>query len=116
MDKAELTLKFAKQDLRKYQEGQYPNLADCRAEQGHEANEVLTRADYRRCDWSETLYKEKYLSETELLADRLAVTKGKNSLKVAENDLELLEKYTNQRQIDQLDSDVKQAEMALERH
>jgi HlyD family secretion protein len=111
---AELTLKFAKQDLRKYEEKQYLNLEVAAVSKVQESNEVLTRAIQTR-DWSETLFKEKYLSETELLADRLAVTKGKNSLTVAQNDLELLQNYTKPREIDKLLSDVNQAEMALER-
>jgi HlyD family secretion protein len=114
IEMAELTLQFAKQDLDVYQEGQFPNLVTSADSKVEEANEVLIRAIQTR-DWSETLYKEKYLSETELLADRLAVTKGKNSLKVAENDRRLLMNYTRQREIDKLVSDVNQAEMALER-
>ncbi len=113
-EKTELTLKFAKQDLTVYQTGEYPNLLVATQNKVEEANEVLTRAKQTR-QWSETLYQEKYLSETELLADRLAETKGRNNLLVAQNDLDLLEKYTRQRKIDQLVSDVNQAEMALER-
>jgi HlyD family secretion protein len=75
---------------------------------------VLTRAK-TTLRWSETLRKEKYLSETELLADQLAALKGENNLKVTQNDLEFLEKYTRQRKIDQFESDVKQAKMALDR-
>lgn len=111
---ADLTLRFARQDLTKYQEGEYRNLVTSAEAKVQEANEVLTRALETR-KWSETLYQEKYLSETELLADRLAVTKSKNSLTVAENDRDLLKKYTYQREIDKLVSDVNQAEMALER-
>ncbi len=111
---AELTLKFAKQDLDIYLEKQYPNDATAADNKVKEAQEVLTRAIQTR-DWSETLFKEKYLSETELLADRLAVTKGENSLTVAKNDMELLQDYTKRRKVDQYVSDVNQAEMALER-
>lgn len=111
---AELTLKFAKQDLDIYLGKQYPNDETAADNKVKEAQEVLTRAIQTR-DWSETLFKEKYLSETELLADRLAVTKGENSLTVAKNDLELLQDYTKRRKVDQYVSDVNQAEMALER-
>jgi HlyD family secretion protein len=111
---AELNLKFARQDLLQYQDGQYPNLEIAAINKVEEANEVLTRAIQTR-QWSETLYTEKYLSETELLADRLAETRARNSLIVAQNDLKLLKEYTRQREIDQLVSDVNQAEMAMER-
>ena len=111
---AELNLKFAEQDLAKYLEGQYPNELIAAQNKVQEANEVLTRAK-ETLRWSETLFGEKYISETELLADRLAETKGKNNLTVAQNDLRLLQEYTRQRQVDQLTSDVNQAKMALER-
>jgi HlyD family secretion protein len=114
IEKAQLTLKFAKQDLEIYDQKQYPNDWTAADNKVKEAQEVLTRAKETR-DWSETLYKEKYLSETELLADRLAVTKGENSLTVAQNDLELLEKYTKRRKMEQYASDANQAEMALDR-
>jgi HlyD family secretion protein len=79
-----------------------------------EADEVLRG---RRADPEvvETLYKEKYISETELLADRLALTRAQNSLTVAKNDLEFLQTFTKQRKSISYQSDVKQAEMALER-
>lgn len=114
VDKADLTLKFAQQDLVQYQQGQYPNDWLVAKNKVDEANEVLTRAN-TTLRWSETLRKEKYLSETELLADQLAALKGKNSLTVTQNDLKFLEKYSKQRKIDQLESDVKQAQMALDR-
>jgi HlyD family secretion protein len=114
VDKAELALTFAQQDLVQYQQGQYPNDLIVAKNKVNEANEVLTRAN-TTLTWSETLRKEKYLSETELMADRLAALKGQNNLKVTQNDLIFLEKYTQQRRIDQLESDVKQAKMAHDR-
>jgi len=113
-DKAELTLRFAQQDLTQYQAGQYPNDEMASVNKVQEANEVLIRAQ-ETLKWSQTLFDEKYLSETELMADRLATLKGKNSLTVAQNDLKFLKDYTRQRKVDQLESDVKQAKMALDR-
>jgi HlyD family secretion protein len=49
------------------------------------------------------------------MADKLAVTRGKNNLELAQNNLSLLEDFTYHRNIAQLTSDVTQAEMALER-
>ena len=113
-DKAELTLKFARQDLNQYLAGQYPNDLIAAQNKVAEANEVLTRAQ-ETLKWSQRLYEEKYISETELMADRLAKIKGSNSLTISGNDLRLLEQFTKQRKIDQFTSDVNQAEMALER-
>lgn len=114
VDKAELALRFAGQDLKQYLDGQYPNDEIAAGNKVQEANEVLVRAE-ETLKWSQTLRDEKYLSETELMADRLAALRGKNSLKVAQNDLKFLMTYTRQRKVDQLESDVKQAKMALDR-
>ncbi len=111
---ATLTLEFAKQDLNKYKEGEYPNeLAKALAEI-QLAEEDKTRAQ-DKVEWSRKLYEEKYLSKTELQADELAFSRAEVNLQVAQRDRELLEEYTNKRQIAQLESDVRQAEMALER-
>ncbi len=114
IDKAELTLKFADQDLKVYLEGQYLNDKTVAENRVTEANEVLTRA-VETLKWSETLFKEKYISETEVLADRLSKNKSENSVGVARNELRLLEEFTKQRKIDQYTSDVSQAQMALDR-
>jgi HlyD family secretion protein len=111
---AQLTLEFARQDLDHYIKGQYPNeetAADnditLRKEELKRAEETLT--------WSEKLYEKKYISQTELMADKLAVTRSENNLDLAQNSLKLLEDFTYHRNIVQLTSDVTQAEMALER-
>ena len=111
---AQLTLEFAIQDLDQYIKGQYPNeetAADnditLRKEELKRAEETLT--------WSEKLYEKKYISQTELMADKLAVTRSENNLDLAQNSLKLLEDFTYHRNIAQFTSDVTQAEMALER-
>lgn len=114
VDLAELTLKFAKQDLAKYMEGDYPNLLDEAEAQITIAKEELKRAE-EKLNWSQKLFDEKYISRTELQADQLAFKKAELNLDLANNNRELLEKFTYQRNIDQLNSDVSQAEMALER-
>lgn len=111
---AELTLKFARQDLQNYEEGIYPNELTAAENRVQEAEEVLVRAK-ETLRWSETLFSEKYISETELMGDRLNVTRNENSLTVAQNELKLLEEFTYYRNIEQYNSDVNQAVMALER-
>ena len=61
------------------------------------------------------LHEEKYLSDTELQGDKLAAKKAELDLELAKSNLALLEDYTYKRKIDQLTSDIRQAEMALER-
>lgn len=114
VDVAELTLEFAKLDLAKYLEGEYPNLLTEAKAQITLSEEELKRAE-EKVKWSRTLFDEKYISQTELQADELAASKAKLNLELAQNNLTLLEKFTYSRNLSQLNSDVKQAEMALER-
>ncbi len=114
IDKAQLTLEFAKQDLDKYIKGDYPN-------QLKEAQNKITIAQEERertkqtYEWSQKLYAEKYISQTQLQADELAFTKSGLDLELAESNLELLKNFTYKRQSAQYESDIKQADMALER-
>jgi len=114
IDKAELTLEFAKQDLEKYQQGEYPNELRQAQAQITLAEEELSRAR-ETLKWSQKLYEEKYISQTELQADQLAERKKALDVELAKSNLELLSKFTYKRMIAQLRSDVNQADMALER-
>jgi len=111
---AELDLEFAIQDLDQYKVGQFPNEQVAAQNEIELAQEELTRAE-ETLTWSKRLFEEKYISQTELQADQLAVSRGKNKLQLAQNDLELLQDFTYKRQIKQLKSDVEQAKLALER-
>ena len=114
VDKAKLAYDFAQQDLEKYTKGEYPNQLK-EAEAGITlAEEDVTRAN-EKLEWSRKLYTEKYISQTELQADELAQKKKVLDLELARNDLDLLKDYTHKRKLAQLESDVSQAEMALER-
>ena len=114
VDKAVLTLEFAKQDLEKYIQGEYPNELK-KAESSIElARESVSRSK-DQLEWSEKLYKEKFISQTELQADQLEANRDKVDLEIANNNLALLKDYTYSRNVAELESDVSQAEMALER-
>ena len=114
INKARLTLKFAEQDLEQYMEGKYPNELSAAQNRITLAQEELTRVQ-ETLKWSQKLYAEKYISQTELEADQLAEKRKSLDLELAKNDLELLQNFTYQRNIAQLESDVSQAKMALER-
>ena len=114
IDKAKLTLDFAKQDLNQYKEGQYPNQLAAAKNDITLAEEELTRAQ-ETLQWSQKLFKEKYISQTELQADQLTRSRATVKVELTKNDLKLLETFTYGRQIAQFESDVRQAEMALER-
>jgi len=114
VNEAELALEFARHDLRKYEQGQYPKDVN-------EANKMitLTKEELERSEqtleWSNKLYQEKYLSETERAADEITVKRRKLEYELAEADLKLLQDFTYPRQIRQLQSDVQQAVSALDR-
>jgi HlyD family secretion protein len=114
IDKAKLALKFAKQDLRQYLEGEYPNQLKEAENKIKLAKEELMRAK-EKLKWSNRLHEEKYISQTEKQADELAVTRKTLDLDLAQNNMVLLNNYVRPREVAQLESDVRQAQMALER-
>ncbi|MCQ9208922.1 MAG: efflux RND transporter periplasmic adaptor subunit [Omnitrophica bacterium] len=114
IDKAELKLEFADQDLEKYIEGDYPNQLKEAQARITLTKEELTRAK-EQLKWSVKLSEKEYISKTELEADELAVTRKALDLELTENDLNLLENFTYKRNFRQFESDAKQAGMALER-
>jgi len=111
---AKLTLEFAKQDLKKYLEGEYPTQLKQAQAQITLAEEELQRAE-EQLKWSKKLFAEKYISQTELKADELAAKRKALDLQLAKNNLSLLQDFTYKRTLAQLQSDLKQAQMALER-
>lgn len=113
-EKAELTLRFGQEDLKKYKDGEYPKVYKEYVGKITLAEEELQRAR-DKLKWSEQLFKEKYLSETELRSDQLAQKRCELDVQTTTANLSLLENYTYKRQIDELASNVSQAAMALER-
>jgi HlyD family secretion protein len=111
---AELKFSFAEEDLVKYRDGEFPNQLNDSLASVTLAEEELERAK-DKYEWSKKLFDENYLSETELKSDELSWKRAELSVKTAQGNLDLLKRYTNKRQIAQLESDVKQSRMALER-
>ncbi|MCA9448459.1 MAG: HlyD family efflux transporter periplasmic adaptor subunit [Candidatus Omnitrophica bacterium] len=111
---AELNLQFAKEDLSKYRDGEYPKLLKEAQSKITLASETLVKAT-EDLKWSRILFDKKYLSQTKLQEQELTAHKAKTDLELAKADLDLLVDYTYQRQINQLESDFNQAEMAFER-
>ncbi len=114
--RAKLTLQFAEQDLQQYMEpnGLYEN--EVKQVQGTIGlrREELTRARDSN-DWSARLHRERYISDTEFLADQLGLRRAQLELDRSANDLRILREYTYKRRIAELQSEVDQANMALER-
>ncbi len=114
IDTAELTLKFAKDDLNKYIEGEFPKLKTEAEARIKLAEEELGRTE-ETYNNSLKLYEEKYISRTELQNEEIAKNRKQLDLDLARNNLDLLVNFDYKRNLEQLESDVKQAEMALER-
>lgn len=114
LDKANLDLEFARQDLQQYQEGEFPK-------QQKEAMAKITLAEETQTnakntfDWSQKLFDEKYLSETELKKDELAWKKVSLDLELARDAMNLLQNFTYKRKIAELQSSLRQNELAVQR-
>jgi HlyD family secretion protein len=114
VESAQLAYDFAKQDLKKYIDGEYPNSLAQSNSDITVAEEELSQAK-DKLDWSKKLNKEKYLSQTELETDTLSYNQKEIALGLKKSAKDLLENYTNKRQLAKLESDVTQAKSALER-
>ncbi len=112
--KAKLAVRLAKIDLRKYLEGEY--IQDKR---NYEADVLLADEELRRAEerlrYSERLYKKGYASSVEVEADRVAVTKAKNTLTVAKEKLRVLEEFSRERQEAELTSNAEESVRELDR-
>ncbi len=105
---------FAQEDKKKFIEGDYP-LQDRDAQ----AKVTLATGDMKRAqeklDGSRRLAEKNYITTTELEADQQSALKAQLDLEMAEEQQKLLKDFEYKRQLAQLESDEKQAEMALDR-
>lgn len=100
---------IAKQE---YLEGQFRQEMQTIQSQIFVAEEDLRRAQ-EYLSYSERLAAKGYVTALQLEADRFAVEKAKNELDTAKTKLEVLEKYTKQKRLIDLDADIKTAEAKL---
>lgn len=114
ISQAKLDARFAEEDLTMYKEGEYPKQLKELETKIALAAEDLQRAR-KTLEGSEVLYKEKFISENELQGDQLAAKKAELDLELARDELNLLQDYTHQRKLDELNAAREQADMALER-
>lgn len=111
---AELEYRFAQLNLTKYLEGEYPQELQRAEADITLANEELQRAT-DKLNWSERLADEGYITRMEMQADELAAKRAQIDLELAQGKLELLQEYTHRQKQEELESDVEQKRMALER-
>jgi len=114
ISKAELDYQFAQEDVKQYVEGLHPQELKEAESNITLANEELERAA-EKLKWSERLYQEKYISQTEFEADRLTHKRAQLNYELAVAALRLLTDYTSPRKLAELESNVEQMQMALER-
>jgi len=114
IEKAELDLRFAREDLDNYLRGEFPAAIKEAESRIALAQEELRRAE-EKLKWSDVLFKEKYISQTELQADELATKKARLDLDLAVGARDLLRDFTYRRRVAELESGVKQGFLALER-
>jgi HlyD family secretion protein len=112
--KAQLNHQFAQEDLSQYVEGQYPKQKKESQSRIELAVEELTRAQ-EKLRWSQRLQEESYLSQSELEADRIAAKRAELDHELSVADLQLLEKYTYERKMTELNSNIEQTRMELDR-
>ena len=104
---AEESYLFAKEDLAKYEEGEYPaKLTDQKGQLTLKEQQVKQAKD--KYEWSKKLFDEKFISETELESDELSWKSSQLTLESARRELELLETYTHRRYLAKYRSDMKQ--------
>ena len=109
---AEEAFLFAKEDVEKYENGEYPStLIDKKGQMALKEQQVKQAKD--KYEWSKRLFEEQFISETELEGDELSWKSSQLTLESAQRDLEVLETYTHRRDLAKFRSDVKQKEMAL---
>ena len=114
IEKAELEYQFAHLDLKKYVDGEYPNQLKEAEAKITLAQEELSQSQ-EELKWSQILYEEKYLAYSDLQQDELAEKKANLDLELAREELTLLTEFTYKREKAELESDVRQNELALER-
>jgi HlyD family secretion protein len=112
--KGELKLQLARLELEKYQLGEWPQQkqdADFRIDSAKKEHE-RAQSDF---EYSKALYEKKFITKSEFDRDEFAEYRAQVELQKAERDLEILEKYTHVKDLEQKTSDVSEAEKELER-
>ena len=111
---AQRAAQFARKDLEKYVEGDWPQQLQAAKDAILLAQEELKRAE-ETLKFSTELHANSFVTRTELEADDLAHQRATIKLAQEERSLELLEQYDFPRQKEQFQADVEEAERELRR-
>lgn len=111
---AQLKLDLARLDLEKYKEGDYIQEKSTIEGEITLAKEDLTRAE-EKYEFTKRLSKKGYATQSELEADRIAVTKARIARDVADSKLNVLMTYTYKRQMAEMEANALEFARELER-
>ncbi|HEX6984050.1 MAG TPA: efflux RND transporter periplasmic adaptor subunit, partial [Planctomycetaceae bacterium] len=111
---ADLALVLAELDLKKYIEGEYPQLEAEQQGLVQVAREDKDRAK-KVYEFSQRLAQKGYTSQNQLESDRIALAKADINLKAAEDKLRVLRDFTKERTIRELTEKAEEAKRARER-
>ena len=111
---AKLDYQFAQEDLKQYLDGEYPKLLKEAESKMTLGNGELKRAA-EEVEWSATLLREKYISESEHEQNKLAHRRAELDHELAVDNRDLLRDFTYKRKVTELKSDIDQTKMGLDR-
>ena len=111
---AELKLQLARLEQEKYQKGEFPQTLQEAESKIALAHEEVERAA-ESLGWTRKLATEGYLTRSELQADEMALKQKQINLQAAITSLGVLTNYSSRQQQATLASNLRQAEMELER-
>jgi HlyD family secretion protein len=111
---AKLKLELAELDLEKYLKGE--SIQESKTVEGEVAlkREELTRAK-DKFDFTSRISKKGYATQTELEADRIAVSKATIELRVADEKLRVLQEYSYKRSMTEKEANAKEFVREVER-
>jgi len=114
IEQAEVTLKFARLDLKRFSDGVHPNEVATA-----EAGITMAQANLERAEqelyWSNKLHEKGYETERTRTADELSAKQQRINLQNLTDARDLLVTYSHPQAVESKESDVKQSEMALQR-
>lgn len=108
LEQAQKTREVAEISVKEYLEGTFPQEQESAEGQIKLAEADLVRAR-ERSEWSDKMLKIGYVTSSQNTADHLTLQKSEFSLREARTKLEVLQKYSRQKQVKELQANVEKA-------
>ncbi len=109
-----LDYEFAVEDMRQFKQAEFPR-DRMEAENAIRLAEEEFKQAEQTLAWSERLLADQFISDTERDSDYLAYQRARIDVEVAQEELHVLENFNYHRRLRELESEVDQTRMALER-